>query len=56
MERIGLIILMVEGVMIMGELVLLFFLMKHIRELRNYIEELDDHLNKLRTYIRQLDK
>ena len=56
MERIGLIILMVEGVMIMGELVLLFFLMKHIRELRNYIAVLDNHLDKLRAYVRQLGK
>jgi len=56
MERIGLIILIFEGVMIMGELVLLFFLMKHIRELRNYIAVLDNHLDKLRDYVRQLGK
>ena len=56
MERIGLIILMIEGILIVGELVLLFFLMKHIRELRNYIAVLDNHLDKLRDYVKHLGK
>ncbi len=55
MDTLVLLVLIIDGVMIVGELVLLVFLMKHIDTLRDYIGELDDHLDKLRTYVRHLD-
>ncbi len=56
MDTIVLVGLVIEGVMIVAELVILIFMIKHIQKLGDYIRRLDEHLDQLRDYIRQLDE
>ena len=56
MDTLVLVALIIDGVVILAELVILIFMIRHIDKLRDYIKELDDHLDKLRTYVRHLDK
>jgi phosphate uptake regulator len=56
MNTIILLVLVVDGVIIVAELVVLIFMIKHIQKLGDHIGQLDEHLDQLGDYTRQLDE
>ena len=56
MDTIVLVVLVLEGLIIIVELVILIFMIKHIHKLGNYIRQLDEHLGQLRDYKRQFNE
>jgi len=56
MDTIVLVVLIVDGIMIIAELIILTFMIRHIHKLGNYIRKLDKHLDQARDYIKHLDE